>query len=62
MEKLRWFNQQPMKMLCLKQIVVMVKDQNVIEEILKEGVVGYNLGTVNIACAATALAQERMQP
>lgn len=61
MEKLRWVNQQHMKMMPLGQIVDMVKDQLVIENIVKEGVTTSDLGMVNMAFAATALARERMQ-
>jgi glutamyl-tRNA synthetase len=61
MEKLRWVNQQHMKMLSLQDLVEMVKDQFVIEDVLKEGVTTSDLGMVNMAFAATALARERMQ-
>ncbi|KAL3912880.1 MAG: hypothetical protein SGARI_000931, partial [Bacillariaceae sp.] len=61
MEKLRWVNQQHMKMLTLDQLVELVKDQFVFEDVLKDGVTKDDLGMVNMAFAATALARERMQ-
>lgn len=61
MEKLRWVNQQHMKIIPLEQIVELVKDQFVIEDILKEGATTSDLGMVNMAFAATVLARERMQ-
>jgi glutamyl-tRNA synthetase len=61
MEKLRWVNQQHMKLLSLEQIVNLVKEQFVIEDVLKEGATTSDLGMVNMAFAATVLARERMQ-
>jgi glutamyl-tRNA synthetase len=61
MEKLRWVNQQHLKMLKLEDIVELTKEQFVIEDMLKDGVDASDLGLVNFAFAATALARERMQ-
>jgi glutamyl-tRNA synthetase len=61
MEKLRWVNQQHMKMLPLNDLVELVKEQFVIEDVLKDGVTTSDLGVVNMAFAATALSRERMQ-
>jgi glutamyl-tRNA synthetase len=61
MEKLRWVNQQHLKLMPMDKIVDMVKNQFVFEDILKEGVTASDLGMVNMAFAATALARERMQ-
>lgn len=61
MEKLRWVNQQHMKMLSMTDLVELVKDQFVYEDILKDGVTTSDLEMVNMAFAATALARERMQ-
>jgi len=61
MEKLRWVNQQHLKMISLEDIVELVKDQFEFEDILKEGASKSDLGLVDMAFATTALARERMQ-
>jgi len=61
MEKLRWVNQQHMKMLSLEQLVELVKDQFVFEDMLVEGATASDLALVDMAFATTALARERMQ-
>lgn len=60
-EKLRWVNQQHMKMLSLEVLVELVKDQFVFEDMLIEGATASGLGLINMAFATTALARERMQ-
>lgn len=60
-EKLRWVNQQHMKMLSLEVLVELVKDQFVFEDLLVEGATASGLGLINMAFATTALARERMQ-
>jgi len=61
MEKLRWVNQQHMKMMSLEDIVELVKDQFEFEDILVEGASKSDLALVDMAFATTALARERMQ-
>mmetsp|Transcript_14353 Transcript_14353/g.15520 ORF Transcript_14353/g.15520 Transcript_14353/m.15520 type:complete len:607 (-) Transcript_14353:1243-3063(-) len=61
MEKLRWVNQQHMKMLSLEELVELVKDQFVIEGMLIEGATATDLALVNMAFATTTLGRERMQ-
>lgn len=61
MEKLRWVNQQHMKMLSLEELVELVKDQFVIEGMLIEGATVTDLALVNMAFATTTLGRERMQ-
>eukprot|EP00532_Pseudo-nitzschia_australis_P000043 CAMPEP_0168204144 /NCGR_PEP_ID=MMETSP0139_2-20121125/25237_1 /TAXON_ID=44445 /ORGANISM="Pseudo-nitzschia australis, Strain 10249 10 AB" /LENGTH=867 /DNA_ID=CAMNT_0008130055 /DNA_START=226 /DNA_END=2829 /DNA_ORIENTATION=+ len=61
MEKLRWVNQQHMKMIPLESIVDLVKDQFEFEDLLKEGATKSDLGLVDVAFATTSLARERMQ-
>lgn len=61
MEKLRWVNQQHMKMVSLEDIVELVKDQFEFEDILVDGASKSDLGLVDMAFATTALARERMQ-
>lgn len=61
MEKLRWVNQQHMKMLSLEAIVELVKDQFEFEDILVDGATKGDLELVDMAFATTALARERMQ-
>jgi glutamyl-tRNA synthetase len=61
MEKLRWVNQQHMKMVSLDFIVELVKDQFEFEDILVDGATKSDLGLVDMAFATTALARERMQ-
>ena len=60
-EKLRWVNQQHMKMLSLEVLVELVKDQFVFEDLLVEGATASGLGLINMAFATTAIARERMQ-
>mmetsp|Transcript_103649 Transcript_103649/g.211525 ORF Transcript_103649/g.211525 Transcript_103649/m.211525 type:complete len:862 (+) Transcript_103649:324-2909(+) len=61
MEKLRWVNQQHMKMFSLEDLVDLVKDQFEFEDILVDGASKSDLGLVDMAFATTALARERMQ-
>eukprot|EP00535_Pseudo-nitzschia_heimii_P003119 CAMPEP_0197173194 /NCGR_PEP_ID=MMETSP1423-20130617/219_1 /TAXON_ID=476441 /ORGANISM="Pseudo-nitzschia heimii, Strain UNC1101" /LENGTH=869 /DNA_ID=CAMNT_0042621975 /DNA_START=210 /DNA_END=2819 /DNA_ORIENTATION=+ len=61
MEKLRWVNQQHMKMVSLEELVELVKDQFEFENILKDGTSKGDLEMVDMAFATTALARERMQ-
>ena len=61
MEKLRWVNQQHMKMVSLEDLVELVKDQFEFENILKDGSSKDDLELVDMAFATTALARERMQ-
>jgi len=61
MEKLRWVNQQHMKMLSLEELVELVKDQFVFEGMLVEGATATDLALVNMAFATTAIGRERMQ-
>eukprot|EP00531_Pseudo-nitzschia_arenysensis_P005991 CAMPEP_0116144538 /NCGR_PEP_ID=MMETSP0329-20121206/16061_1 /TAXON_ID=697910 /ORGANISM="Pseudo-nitzschia arenysensis, Strain B593" /LENGTH=864 /DNA_ID=CAMNT_0003639979 /DNA_START=252 /DNA_END=2846 /DNA_ORIENTATION=- len=61
MEKLRWVNQQHMKMLPLEEVVELVKDQFEFEDILVDGASKDDLELVDMAFATTALARERMQ-
>jgi len=61
MEKLRWVNQQHMKMVSLENLVELVKDQFEFENILKDGTSKDDLEMVDMAFATTALARERMQ-
>jgi len=61
MEKLRWVNQQHMKMVSLQDLVDLVKDQFEFEDILLNGASKSDLGLVDMAFATTALARERMQ-
>lgn len=61
MEKLRWVNQQHMKMLSMEELVELVKEQFVLEDVLKDGMTTTDLGVVNVGFAATALSRERMQ-
>ena len=60
-EKLRWVNQQHMKMLSLEVLVELVKDQFVFEDLLVEGATASGLGLINMAFATTTIARERMQ-
>eukprot|EP00529_Nitzschia_sp_RCC80_P001713 CAMPEP_0113494162 /NCGR_PEP_ID=MMETSP0014_2-20120614/28965_1 /TAXON_ID=2857 /ORGANISM="Nitzschia sp." /LENGTH=881 /DNA_ID=CAMNT_0000388047 /DNA_START=286 /DNA_END=2931 /DNA_ORIENTATION=- /assembly_acc=CAM_ASM_000159 len=61
MEKLRWVNQQHMKMMPLEEIVELVKEQFVFEDMLTDGATASDLALVDMAFAATVLARERMQ-
>ncbi|VEU42933.1 unnamed protein product [Pseudo-nitzschia multistriata] len=61
MEKLRWVNQQHMKMVPLEDIVELVKDQFEFQDILKDGATKSDLALVDMAFATTTLARERMQ-
>ena len=61
MEKLKWVNQQHMKMLPLEDVVELVKDQFEFEDILVDGATKSDLELVDMAFATTSLARERMQ-
>lgn len=61
MEKLKWVNQQHMKMLPLENVVELVKDQFAHENMLVDGASSSDLALVDMAFAATLLARERMQ-
>jgi len=61
MEKLRWVNQQHMKMLSLENLVELVKDQFIYENMLIEEASVSDLALVNMAFATTLLAREMMQ-
>jgi len=61
MEKLKWVNQQHMKMVSLEDLVELVKDQFEFEDLLVDGASKSDLGLVDMAFATTALARERMQ-
>mmetsp|Transcript_31501 Transcript_31501/g.74114 ORF Transcript_31501/g.74114 Transcript_31501/m.74114 type:complete len:865 (-) Transcript_31501:44-2638(-) len=61
MEKLKWVNQQHMKLMALEDIVELVKDQFEFEDLLKEGATKSDLALVDMAFATTTLARERMQ-
>ena len=59
MEKLKWVNQQHLKMLSLEQVVDLVKDQFEFEDILVDGATKDDLELVDMAFATTALARRR---
>jgi len=61
MEKLKWVNQQHLKMESLEDIVDLVKDQFEFEDILVDGSSKTDLALVDMAFATTTLARERMQ-
>ena len=61
MEKLRWVNSQHMKMLPMVELVDLVKEQFVIENMLKDGTELTDLGLADFATCATAIAKQMMQ-
>jgi glutamyl-tRNA synthetase len=61
MEKLKWVNQQHMKMVPIAKLNELVKDQLQWEGMLKEGVSKDDLEVVNVSFAITALARQMMQ-
>jgi len=61
MEKLKWVNSQHLKMMPFTDIVDLVKEQCILEDIVKEGTDFSDLGLVNFSFAATALAKQMMQ-
>ena len=61
MEKLRWVNQQHMKMIPVTDLVELVKDQLLWQGIVKEGTDKSDLNFVNFAVATTSLAKQMMQ-
>jgi glutamyl-tRNA synthetase len=60
-EKLKWVNSQHMKQLSVEDLVPMVKDQMVLENMLKEGASLDDPGFTDFSTAATALAKQMME-
>eukprot|EP00934_Nitzschia_sp_Nitz4_P006156 Nitzschia sp. Nitz4//scaffold32_size149145//84049//86889//NITZ4_002885-RA/size149145-augustus-gene-0.39-mRNA-1//1//CDS//3329548087//6146//frame0 len=61
MEKLRWVNAQHIKMMPMSELVEMVKEQLVLENMLKDGTETTDLNLINFAFCATAIARQMMQ-
>ena len=61
MDKLKWINQQHMKMVPLTELVELVKEQLVWENVVKEGTDMSDLNMINFSFAATSLAKQMMQ-
>jgi glutamyl-tRNA synthetase len=61
MDKLKWINQQHMKMVPITELVELVKEQLIWEGVATEGTDMSDLNMINFSFAATALAKQMMQ-